>query len=132
MNSRTATTMLDAPPRDVFDYLAEIENLPDWATEFARELRLVDGRHKVVKRPRRVLLRAASRRGDRRHRHARRAAEGRLAVFPTRVVGLPDGSSAFTFTMFQPPGMPDELFEAQYASLLRELENVQRRFASGG
>jgi hypothetical protein len=30
--------------------------------------------------------------------------------------------------MFQAPGMPDELFESQYASLLRELENVKRRF----
>ena len=24
---------------DVFDYLAQIDNLPDWATEFARDLR---------------------------------------------------------------------------------------------
>ena len=49
-----------------------------------------------------------------------------LALFPARVVDVPGGRSAFTFTMFQAPGMPDELFESQYRSLLRELENVRR------
>lgn len=128
MNSRTATTLLDAPPKDVFAYLADIENLPEWATEFARELKHVGGRHKVVNglgefffelRPDETTGVIDMLAGP---------AEGELAVFPTRVVGLPDGSSAFTFTMFQAPGMPDELFEAQYASLLRELENVRRHF----
>ena len=32
-----------------------------------------------------------------------------LALFPTRVVSLPGDQSAFTFTMFQGPEMPDEL-----------------------
>jgi hypothetical protein len=122
------TTIIDAPPRDVFGYLADVDNLPDWATEFARELKHVDGRHKVVNGLGEFFFEL----------HADEATgvidmlagptEDELAVFPTRVVALPDGSSAFTFTMFQPPGMPDELFESQYASLRRELENVRRRF----
>jgi hypothetical protein len=45
------------------------------------------------------------------------------------VVALPDGRSAYTFTMFQAPDMPDELFEAQYASLLREFENIRRELS---
>lgn len=51
-----------------------------------------------------------------------------LALFPTRVVALPGDRSAFTFTMFQAPGMPDELFESQHASLLRELAGLRARF----
>ena len=39
MRSRTVTTVLPAPKREVFAYMSEIENLPEWATEFARELR---------------------------------------------------------------------------------------------
>ena len=42
----------------------------------------------------------------------------------------PRGGSAFTFTMFQAPGQPDEQFESQHASLLREFENLTRRFGS--
>jgi hypothetical protein len=32
--------------------------------------------------------------------------------------------------MFQAPGQPDEQFEGQYASLLREFENLEREFAA--
>jgi hypothetical protein len=31
--------------------------------------------------------------------------------------------------MFKAPGMSDELFESQYRSLVRELENVRATFA---
>src|SRR5262249_60607723 len=48
MNHHTVTTTFQAPRDEVFAYLADIERLPEWATEFARELKLVDGRHKVV------------------------------------------------------------------------------------
>ena len=48
MNHRTITATFAAPQDEVFVYLADIENLPEWATEFARELEVVDGRHKVV------------------------------------------------------------------------------------
>jgi hypothetical protein len=32
MRSRTVTTVLAAPKREVFGYVSEIENLPEWAT----------------------------------------------------------------------------------------------------
>ncbi|MGH3014170.1 MAG: hypothetical protein ACRDNN_04405, partial [Gaiellaceae bacterium] len=48
MRSETVTKVLPAPRREVFAYLADVENLPRWATEFARELKLEDGRYKVV------------------------------------------------------------------------------------
>jgi hypothetical protein len=32
--------------------------------------------------------------------------------------------------MFQAPGMPDELFESQYDSLLREFENIRKELAA--
>lgn len=51
-----------------------------------------------------------------------------LALFPTRVVELPSGESAYSFTMFQSPHTPDEHFESQHRSLLREFENIRRRF----
>ena len=52
-----------------------------------------------------------------------------LGVFPTRVVELADGLTAYSFTMFQAPEMPDELFEGQYESLKREFANIEVRFA---
>ena len=47
MISRTVTAVLDAPSADVFDFLSRVENLPAWATDFARELKYEKGKPKV-------------------------------------------------------------------------------------
>ena len=128
METRTATTILSAPRTQVFDYLSRIENLPAWATEFARELRYEDGKPKVVNGLGEFYFAIDADPATGVIDMYAGPAEDELGLFPTRVVGLPGGASAFTFTMFQAPGMSDELFEAQYRSLLRELENLRARF----
>jgi hypothetical protein len=126
MNARSVTTVLPASRERAFAYLADVENLPRWATEFARELKVVGGRHKVVNGLGEFFFEIESDAETGVIDMLAGPSEDALALFPTRVVGLPDGRSAFTFTMFQAPGQPDELFESQYTSLLRELENVRR------
>jgi hypothetical protein len=129
VNARTVTAVLPAPKERVFAYLSAVENLPRWATEFARELKLVDGRYKVVNGLGELFFEIRS---DERTGVIDMLAgptPDELAVFPSRVVAAPGGGSAFTFTMFQAPGQPDEQFEGQYQSLLRELENVRRELS---
>ena len=131
MKSKTVTTVLPAPRERVFAYLADVENLPRWATEFARELKVVDGRHKVVNGLGEFYFEI--------HSDAETGVidmlagpePDQLALFPTRVVELGPTRSAFTFTMFQWPGQDDVLFESQYASLRREFANIEREFAAG-
>ena len=125
MQSRTVTAVLDAPSERVFEFLAAIENLPVWANEFARELRYEDGKPKVVNGLGELYVRFASDPATGVIDMYAGPSESELALFPTRVVGLADGRSAFTFTMFQAPGMPDALFESQHASLQREFENIR-------
>ena len=130
MKSRTVTTVLPAPPNRVFAYLSDIENLPRWATEFARELKVVDGRHKVVNGLGEFFFEI--------HADAETGVidmlagpdEDQLALFPTRVVALGEDRSAFTFTMFRWPGQPEDLFESQHRSLQREFENIEREFSA--
>jgi hypothetical protein len=129
MESRTVTTLLDVPREQVYDYLSKIENLPRWATEFARELRYEDGKAKVVNGLGEFYF---SIEGDPATGVIDMYAgptEDNLALFPTRVVSLPGGGSAYSFTMFQAPEMPDELFESQYQALLREFENIRRELS---
>ena len=129
MQSHTVTTVLPASKREVFAYMSEIENLPEWATEFARELRREDDGYTVVNNlgEFRFEIRADEETGviD---MFAGPTAD-QMAVFPTRAVELPDGHTAYSFTMFQGPGMPDELFEGQYESLKREFANIEALFA---
>jgi hypothetical protein len=126
MRSKTVTTVLDADHTSVFDYLSDIERLPEWATEFARELRRDGDDYKVVNGlgefyfaidadPRTGVIDMFAGPSKR-----------EMAMFPTRVVSLPGGRTAYSFTMFQGPDMPDELFEAQHASLQREFANIER------
>jgi hypothetical protein len=128
MRSRTVTTVLAASKREVFAYMSAIENLPDWATEFARELHHDDDGYRVVNNlgELRFEIRADEETGviD---MLAGPTAE-QMAVFPTRAVELPDGRTAYSFTMFQGPEMPDELFESQYESLQREFANIDAHF----
>ncbi len=126
MTSRTVTTALAAPREQAFAYLADIDNLPRWATEFARELKVVGGRHKVVNGGGEFFVEIQADATTGVIDMFAGPTEDEMALFPTRVVGLPDGTSAFTFTMFQPEGLPDEVFEQQYESLRRELGNVER------
>jgi hypothetical protein len=129
MRSETVTTVVDAPQGEVFDYMSDIENLPKWATEFARELKRVGDDYKVVNGLGEFFfaIHADSTTGviD----MYAGPAKDQMALFPTRVVALPGGRSAYSFTMFQAPDMPDELFESQHASLRREFGQIERRFA---
>ena len=131
MRNATVTTVLDAPERAVFEYMAEIENLPEWATEFARELRR-DGEDYKIRNGLGefffAILHGPIKWGD---RHARRTVERGDDCVSHRVVSLPDGRSAYSFTMFQSPGMSDELFEFQHESLKREFVNIQRHLNGG-
>jgi hypothetical protein len=126
VRSETVTTVLPVPRQRVFEYMSDIRNLPEWATEFARELREEDGQYRVINGLGEFLfeIHADDSTGviD---MYAGPSSE-EMAVFPTRAVALPDGRTSYSFTMFQAPGMPDELFEAQYASLRREFGNLER------
>ena len=128
MRSETVTAVLDAPRDEVFDYFSQIENLPDWATEFARELTSKDGEAVVVNGLGEFVFRIAADSDTGVIDMLSGPTADDLALFPTRVVGLPGGRSAFSFTMFQAPEMPDELFESQHASLVREFDNIRARF----
>jgi uncharacterized protein YndB with AHSA1/START domain len=129
MRSKTVTAVLPAPREKVFAYLSDIENLPEWATEFARELRREDGAYKVVNNlgEFHFEIRADERTGviD----MLSGPSPDELALFPTRAIELSDGTTAYTFTMFQGPDMPDDLFDSQYASLQREFDNIRAVFS---
>jgi hypothetical protein len=132
MRTATVTTVLDAPAERVFDYLAEVENLPEWATEFARELRREGGDYKVRNGLGEFFFTIRADPATGVIDMFAGPTKDAMAVFPTRAVALPDGRTAYTFTMFQGPEMPDELFDAQHASLRREFANIERVFRRPG
>ena len=126
MRSRTVTAVLNADRGTVFEYLSDVERLPEWATEFARELRRDGDDYKVVNGLGEFYFAIEADRSTGVIDMFAGPTKQQLAVFPTRAVSLPDGRTAYSFTMFQRPGMSDELFDAQYESLQREFANIER------
>jgi hypothetical protein len=126
MRSATVTTVLRAPQSTVFEYMADIEHLPEWATEFARELRRDGDDYKVVNGLGEFYFTIQADAASGVIDMFAGPTKDAMAVFPTRAVALPDGRTAYSFTMFQAPDMPDDLFDAQYASLRREFHNLER------
>jgi hypothetical protein len=129
MMSRTVTAVIEAPSTEVFEFLADVQNLPLWATDFARELKYDEGKPKVVNGLGEFYFSITADSTTGVIDMYAGPTEDAMAVFPTRVVALGPGRSAYTFTMFKSPDMDDELFEAQHRSLQRELENIRARFA---
>ena len=44
MRNATASVVVDAPRDEVFAYLADIRNTPEWATEFIQDFQVIDDR----------------------------------------------------------------------------------------
>jgi hypothetical protein len=130
MRSETVTAVVPAPPTAVFEYMSDIEKLPEWATEFARELKHDGEDYKVVNGLGEFYFEIKADPQTGVIDMFAGPSKDQMTIFPTRVVALPDGSTAFSFTMFQGPDMPDELFESQRESLKREFTNIQAAFAA--
>lgn len=131
MRSETVTAVLDAPSERVFDYLSNVDNLPEWATDFARELKYEGEKAKVVNGLGEFFFTIDAHRDTGVIDMYAGPTEDQMALFPTRVVALGPERSAYTFTMFKAPAMDESLFEAQHRSLQRELENIRARFGGG-
>ena len=109
--------------------MADIEKLPQWATQFARELKREGEDYKVVNGLGEFYFKIKADPETGVIDMFAGPTKRQMAIFPARAVPLPDGRTAFRFTMFQAPDMPDALFESQHQSLKREFANIEGAFA---
>jgi hypothetical protein len=125
MQTSTHTLPLAAAKEKAFAFLANVENLPKWATAFCLRLtRDAAGRWKVVTPEGEIFFRIAADPATGVIDMYGGPSEERMAYWPARVVERP-GGSLFIFTAFQYPGMPDDVFKAQCDGLLREFEHIR-------
>ena len=124
--------VVNAPARAVFDFVADLRNMPAWSIHFCKGMRF-EGDGARVQTPHGEVYFAA--RAD--------AATGvidwimgpskdRATTWPTRVVSLPDGSALFTVTaLCDPNGEPAATVERLFADELGMLKSlVEQRHAA--
>jgi hypothetical protein len=131
MNNRTVTIAVSAPCAAVFNFLADIENLPKWATEFCERVYLERGSWKALTSQGELFIdfEADDRTGviDMRAGFTRE----QMGLFPVRVLALPAGGTLVQITFFQPPDLSEEIYDCQYRSLLVEMRGLIGRFGGG-
>ena len=126
MKSYTQTQVFSATKETVYAFLSDIQNLTKWATGFAKELKEVDGKYKVVTPQGEIFFRMELNPEAGVIDMYGGPTEDQMSYFPSRVVALPDDNSAYVFTNFQWAGIPDEIFAMQNETLTEEFENIRQ------
>ncbi len=124
MNNHTQTKIYSAAKETVFAFLSDIQNLPKWATGFAKEVKSVEGKYKVLTPQGEIFFRMESDEKTGIIDMYGGSTEDQMAYFPSRVITMPEGKCAYIFTSFQWPGLPDEIFISQNETLIEEFENI--------
>jgi hypothetical protein len=116
MRTHTASIDIGAEPAAVIDVVSDLGQLPRWAVGFARA---------VDHGPDGAVVTTGS--GDRvpvaiRADRAAGTVDFDVAGVPAYTRAMAAGAqTVYTFTMLQPPEMPDAMFDAQVAALDHEL-----------
>lgn len=126
MNTNTVTAYFNAPRDKVFAYLADIENLPRWATGFCKELKKEGDDHKIVTPMGELYFSIDSDAKTGVVDMASGPDKETMAFWPVRVAAMPDGGSLLLFTALQMPGRTDEEFAADCRGLKEEFENIRQ------
>ncbi|WP_455211912.1 hypothetical protein [Kaarinaea lacus] len=130
MHSEKLSVTIPAARQQVYDYIADIKNFPQWATEFCQELRLIDSHYKLVSPMGELYFRIE---GDPRSGEINFFTTNEIdgkECLPTKVISHNKRSCEYVVDFCQPPGVGDTDFQQQCASLRRELENIKSYFES--
>lgn len=125
MTQHTSSLILKIPAQDAFAFLSAPENLPKWAIHFCSSIRAAGDQHVIE-----------TSRGEMNFRMESNADTGVIDMFSgptanemmpvyTRVVQLCSETTAYIFTIFQPPGVNEAEFTAMCKPLDEELDTLR-------
>jgi hypothetical protein len=128
MNTVSFTITAKAPKKALFAYLSDISNLPEWATDFCQRLDATADGHQVMTPMGPMAFRIVADAGTGVIDMLTRMEGQPEDILATRVLGQPNGGSAWVVTFTPPADLPEKMFGEQCASIEREMGNVQRLF----
>lgn len=129
MQAETITVFIAAPKSAVFNYMADLSNLPEWAIEFCQDLKVEADQYKAMTPMGEMIVSADA--DEQTGVIDFYASPDGQPGFPvaTRILSLPDGQTACMAAFFRQPGMPEEVYQDQLASLRKEMNHMKALFA---
>jgi hypothetical protein len=131
MNIRTLSAIVCAPRDTVFNFLADIENLPRWAPSLCERLYLAHGRWMALSPQGEQQLDLEANNGAGVIDLRAGPSPGQMALLPMRVVPQTKASSLISITFVQAPEWPAGIMQCDAGTLSRELLGLVRRFGGG-
>lgn len=131
MNIRTLAITVAASRDTVFNFLADIENLPRWAGNFCERLYLERGRWKALTSQGELYCDLESGAGTGVIDFRFGLSPDRMSVLPLRVIALGSRTTLVTVAFVEAPEWPVGLAQRDGGEMLAELEGLVRRFGGG-
>jgi hypothetical protein len=131
MPFRTLSVTLRAPRDEVYNFLANIENLPQWSPRTCERLRILRGRwYALTNRGELVMHLEADDTAGTIELLAGPVPDA-LTPLPIRVTALGPETTLVQLTLIRPPEQSDVRYEQEYAARLEDLQDLCRRFEGG-
>ena len=122
--ARYISISIARPPREVYDFASNPENLPLWAAGLSGSISNVDGAWIAESGLGRVRVEFAPSNEFGVLDHTVTLASGESFYNPMRTFANGEGSEV-VFTLFRRPGVDDEEFEADAAAVARDLATLK-------
>ena len=129
--SKTVTVSIACPPRRVYDFVSNPENLPTWAAGLGRSVSRVDGKWMVQTASGPMGIRFVDDNDLGVLDHSVTLASGEEIRVPMRVVGNDEGSEVMV-TVFRLAGMSGKKFSEDVTLVERDLEALKRTLEGKG
>ena len=126
MSAHTQTGHFKAPPEKLFAFISNIENLPKWATAYAKSVRKEGGDY-IVTTPDGDIFQTidADNKTGIIDLHGGPTKE-QMWTWPARVTSDNMGGSILAFSCIQMPHQSDAEFGMQCQALAEEFENIRK------
>ena len=128
MKTETLSIKIPAPKNAVLHYLADINNFPEWATEFCQELKKEDDHYKVKSPMGEVYLRIDADENSGVIKYFATAEPNGTDYLPSKVTQINDSNCEYMIDFSQPEGLADEVYQQQCSAIKIELQNIKNNF----
>jgi len=128
MKTDALSIVIPAPKQAVLHYLADIDNFPEWATEFCQELKKNHDHYKVVTPMGELYLRILANEDSGEINYFATNEPNGSEYLPSKVTQINDSSCEYMINFSQPTGLSDEIYQQQCTAIKIELQNIQNNF----
>ena len=122
--ARQISVAIERSPAEVYEFVANPENLPKWAAGLSGSIEQVDGEWVAESPMGRVVVRFAESNPFGVLDHYVTLPNGETVTNPVRVIANGSGSQ-ITFTLYQREGMSEAAFEADSATVRADLQTLK-------